>query len=425
MEAHPNQTHPVAQQSPRRLSSLSSDERRRAAISSRVRVLRAAALAVATVGCSPQRPNGANGATPSSSSTLATVASASAVTGVGDAAMSSERRATTHGLGEVAREPTFEEMASVLFADRAGPSTVLAECPSSIESEARVRCLFDARYRGDPAAAGLAHELFVRWRVVAGVEVAHTMDGGYRGMIRIEPAVPVAAERKHLEWIVGAMSEFDAFFTDLERRAVPPSVDDAGAPALRSTPKGYRFRPITLRFMRSVAARTPSAYAQGWTVAWNLAGSLHTSADAARETLFHEIFHLNDHDAAHVPHGGAEAWSQRALGATFEAIVAQCKTSTRCFAPFAPSETIVRGGTYYAFQPGNGVVEYAAELALRYFREQRAALRVGARASSTSRDPRGIDTKPFKCGPPENARAWALMRDEFFRGLDAVPPCGQ
>lgn len=55
--------------------------------------------------------------------------------------------------------------------------------------------------------------------------------------------------------------------------------------------------------------------------------------------------------------------------------------------------------------------EYAAELALRYYREQRAAFRALPKV------------KAFKCGPPENARAWAMMRDEFFGGVDAVGPC--
>ena len=49
----------------------------------------------------------------------------------------------------------------------------------------------------------------------------------------------------------------------------------------------YRWRPITLRFFRSVAARTPSAYADSWTVAYNLVGSLNKSADSVRETFFH------------------------------------------------------------------------------------------------------------------------------------------
>jgi hypothetical protein len=261
-------------------------------------------------------------------------------------------------------------------------------------ADARVRCAFDERYRGDGKAAGLAHELYVRWRIVAGVEVAHTMDGGYRGMIKIVPELPLAAERKHLEWIVLAMRDFDQFFVDLGRHAA-------------SKHAGYRFEPITLRFMRSVAARTPSAYARDWEVAWNLAGSLHTSPDAVRETLFHEIFHLND--AARSPAEGG--WSFVALHTTYDDIVKRCGTRTACLAAYTPNDTMVRNGTYYSFQPGNDVREYAAELALRYYREQRAVSRSLPRP------------KPFKCGPVENVRAWERMKGEFFGGVDLVPAC--
>jgi hypothetical protein len=255
----------------------------------------------------------------------------------------------------------------------------------------------------------MAHELLVKWGIVAGVEVAHTMDGGYRGKIRIEPAVPVGEDRHHLEWVAGAIRDFDTFFAELEKfRLGQSSPGGAGARSVlfstsAPSPKPYRFRPITLRFMRSIAARTPAAYAHDWEVAYNFAGTLNVSADAVRETMFHEIFHLNDY-----AHG---AWSPRALGAIFDAVAKKCGTSIPCLAPYAPHETIVRGGTYYAFQPGNGVMEYGAELAVRYYREQRAALRSL---------PKG---KPFKCGPPENGRAWAAMRDELFAGLDAVPAC--
>jgi hypothetical protein len=144
-------------------------------------------------------------------------------------------------------------------------------------------------------------------------------------------------------------------FSDLEGHANGPKS------------KRHRFKPLTLRFMRSVAARTPSAHAHDWTVAWNLAGSLHTSADAVRETLFHEIFHLNDDEPSHRPPDN-EAWSLSALG-------------------------------------------YAAELALRYDREQRAIFRELPKV------------RAFKCEPPENARAWALMRDEFFDAVDQEPAC--
>ena len=78
--------------------------------------------------------------------------------------------------------------------------------------------------------------------------------------------------------------------------------------------------------------------------------------------------------------------------------------------PYTPSEIQVRGGTYYSFQPGNGdsVREYAADLATRFFRENRDTL-AGAPPK-----------KPFKCGPPENARAWGLMRDAYFGAIPAL-----
>jgi len=301
-------------------------------------------------------------------------------------------------------EPGFDEIVSVLYADRGSPS--VPACPPALPSEARVRCVYDERYKADPKAASLAHELWVKWKIVAGVEVAHTMDGGYRGMIKLEPALPVLEYRKHLEWIVAAFRDFDTFFAELERHRSGASGASGAPRASGASGKAYRFRPLTMRFMRSVNVNRPSAYAHDWTVAYNFAGSLNTSADAVRETLFHEIFHLNDFDHA--------TWSPGALGASYDFASKKCGTSIPCLAPFTPNETIVRGGTYYAFQPGNGggVLEYGAELALRYYREQRAALR-----SLTPRP------KPFKCGPPENARAWSAMRDEFFGGVDAVPAC--
>ncbi|XXX81235.1 hypothetical protein WMF30_20970 [Sorangium sp. So ce134] len=256
----------------------------------------------------------------------------------------------------------------------------------------RVRCLLALRYQGDRQAAASATALFDQTGSVAGLDREHLMDGGYRGMLHLVPELPVRAERRHLEWTAAALADFDAFFADLAAAA--------------GSPVRYRHRALALRYFRSVRARTPSAYASGWTVAYNLAGSLHRSREAVRETLFHEIFHLNDS-----AHGG---WSQAALSPIYDGIVARCGTRIPCLAAYAPNDTIVKGGTYYAFQPGNGVEEYAAELAIRYYREQRAALD-GAR----------LGKAPFKCGPPENARAWSLLAGEFFGGADRVAPCGR
>ncbi|MDB4938956.1 MAG: hypothetical protein JWP87_5928 [Labilithrix sp.] len=299
--------------------------------------------------------------------------------------------------------PGFDEILRVLFAEKTSAAPILAACPVSLPGDARVRCLYDERYKGDAKAAAIALELYVKWRIVAGVEVPHTMDGGYRGMIEIRPAVPVGENRHHLEWVAGAIRDFDTFFGELEKSRGGEGRSVLFTPNAKS-PKPYRFQPITLRFMRSVApARTPAAYAHDWDVAYNFVGTLNISADAVRETMFHEIFHLND-----AAHGG---WSPKALGEVFDFVAHKCGINTACLTPYTPNETMVRGGTYYSFVPGNGVMEYAAELALRYYREQRAALRHLAKV------------KPFKCGPPENAKAWTAMKDEFFAGIDAVPAC--
>ncbi|WP_437514901.1 hypothetical protein [Sorangium sp. So ce1099] len=292
-----------------------------------------------------------------------------------------------------------DEVEAILFpADAAAQQAGIDACRRGLAGAAgapsagpeRVRCLLALRYKGDPQAAASATALFDRSGSVAGLEREHLMDGGYRGTLHLVPELPVRAERRHLEWTAAALADFDAFAAELAAAA--------------SSPVRYRHRAIALRYFRSVRARTPSAYASGWTVAYNLAGSLHRSADEVRETLFHEIFHLNDS-----AHG---AWSQAALSPIYDAIVARCGTRIPCLAPYSPNGTIVKGGTYYSFQPGNGVGEYAAELAIRYYREQRAALR-GER----------LGKPPFKCGPPENARAWSLLAGEFFGGADRVAPC--
>ena len=108
-------------------------------------------------------------------------------------------------------------------------------------------------------------------------------------------------------------SRFDTFFTELEKARVAQGRPEG------ALPKPYRFQPITLRFMRSVAARTPAAYAHDWEVAYNFVGTLNVSADAVRETMFHEVFHLND-----AAHGN---WSPGALGSVFDAVVKKCGTA--------------------------------------------------------------------------------------------------
>ncbi|MFT3693504.1 MAG: hypothetical protein QM831_10225 [Kofleriaceae bacterium] len=258
-----------------------------------------------------------------------------------------------------------------------------------------IPCLIDARFAKDAKAKSLAQDLYKATGDIAGLGVDEIMDGGYRGKIHLVPEPPVGTYRKHLEWVGSAATRIDAFFTKL-----------ADGKELH-----YRWRDLGFRFVRSVGKHTPSAYAfigdhDVWTVVYNVEGSLLTSETGVRETIFHELFHINDE--AH------DNWSAKTLKSDFDAIVKKCGSKVACYAPFAPNDTKVRAtGMYYAFQPNNGDVvhEYAAELAVRFFKEQSEVQATGK-----------LSAKAFKCGPAENARAWQALVDEFFV-VDHVPAC--
>ena len=243
-------------------------------------------------------------------------------------------------------------------------------------------------FNADPKAKAIARALYDDYGHVATVGKDERMDGGYRGAIHLVPELPINGYRTQLEWVASAMRDIDAFFAPMKE------------------PK-YRWKKLTFRFVRSVGKRTPSAYATGWSITHNVVGSLLKNAQGVRETYFHELFHLNDFD-----HGD---WSKKTLGKEYAAIVKRCGVRMKCLEPYAPNTTKVRAtGTYYAFQPnnGDGVHEYAAELAVRYFKEQ-TEMRANGKLAK----------KAFKCGPPTNARAWQALVDEFFAGHDLVPGC--
>ncbi|MBA2539590.1 MAG: hypothetical protein H0V17_08145 [Deltaproteobacteria bacterium] len=266
---------------------------------------------------------------------------------------------------------------------------ILPDAPAACSD---IPCLISAMYAKDPKARDLALALYRENGSVAGVGPEEIMDGGYRGKIKLVPELPLARYRKHLELVSYSTKSIDEFFAKL--------FDKQPAPA-------YRWRGIQLRFVRSVGKRTPSAYAMGWMFAYNVEGSLMTSAAGVRETYFHELFHSND--------GAHNNWSGKALRADYDAIVKKCPGVTiKCLTPYAPNDTTVRGGTFYAFQQnnGDGVHEYAAELAVRYWEEHMEILAKGKLAK-----------KPFKCGPPENGRSWKALVDEFFGGRDLTPAC--
>jgi len=255
-----------------------------------------------------------------------------------------------------------------------------------------VECLIGRAYRADPKAGQLALAMWTTGGDLAGVGADELLDGGYRGKIRLVSQLPIKRYRRHLAWVSEATRSIDKFFTEAFAGLPPPH---------------YRWRGLTFRFVRSLQKRTPSAYATSWAITYNVEGSLLTSAASVRETVFHELFHNNDED-----HGD---WSAIHLQTDYDAILAACRRRPiSCLTPYAPSATMVRGGTYYAFQQNNGdsVHEYAAELAVRYDKEQREMLAAGK-----------LKQPAFKCGPAENARAWKALVDEFFGGQDLVPAC--
>lgn len=327
--------------------------------------------------------------------------------------------------------PAVQEASILLYAGKAPAQCVkkpIDALPADERDASLISCMLHEKYAADPAAQTLATDLYDATGSVAGLGEPEVMNGGYRGMIKLLPQLPTGAHRKHLEWVVRAMRDYDAFFTALVAPSSPaPAAAAAATPAARPVPTAapraasspssipaaspalrFRWKHLSLRFVRSAAPkRTPSAYAVGWSVTYNVRGSLLTTAAGVSETLFHEIFHLNDFD-----HGG---WSTRALADDYAAILTRCPTRTRaCLAPYAPGTTTVRGGTYYAFQPNNGdsIHEYAAELALRYFKEH-------AELAATGK----LSRPAFKCGAPENARAYRALADEFFAGIDKTGPC--
>ncbi len=260
--------------------------------------------------------------------------------------------------------------------------------PTSLE-RCRVRAIISVSYASDPQAQRAALHLYDVTGTVAGLLPEQDFDGAYRGQLHLVPRLPVGPLRRHLVMASDALFDLDDLFARL------------GGPVT------FRWRPLGLRFFESVKRRTPSAFAVGWTVSYNVNGSLFTTNARVRETSFHEVFHLNDF--AHDEYG----WSRTHLAGVYQRIVARCGTTTSCLTPYAPDGIKVRGGTYYAFMPDNGVVEYAADVAKRWYVEQRLVLH-GQRVRA-----------PFKCGPAENAEAWKAVVDEFFGGLDRVPACAQ
>lgn len=285
-------------------------------------------------------------------------------------------------------EVTPEDAERVLFlATHLRTDGLRKSCPPALERDARVRCLIALRYEEDTRSRDLALDLYKETGSLAGLLPEETSDDGHGRKVHLMPARPVGSYREHLEWILAALRDYARFREGIGAHGEVH----------------FRDRPLHFRFFYSETGGHPSAFAVNRNVGYNLFGALNVSGEAVRDTLFHEIFHLND-----AWHGD---WSKAALAPIFDRITARCGKKTSCLAPHSPTDTRM-GGTFYAFHPSGGVKEYAAELALRYYREHRLVL-----------EKKPLPVAAFKCGPAENAEAWGLLAAEMFGGVDLVPAC--
>lgn len=263
-------------------------------------------------------------------------------------------------------------------------------CPKTLDEVPRIRCLISLRYADESDAKKWALTLYAETGSLAGLLPEETNQDGKGKKVRLEPARPIGKNKEHLIWIVDAMREYARFFQELSKRQIKPIV--------------LQDRPLDFRFFYTQEGGTPSAFAVGRNIGYNLRGTVNVHGEAVRDTLFHEIFHLND--------VWQDNFSARLLAPIEARILAKCKGNLKCLAPYAPTDTTMNGKPYAFVDDGKGK-EYAAELALRYFREQRLLI-----------DGKPLPIPAFKCGPPENKEAMALLVETFFGGVDLVPECG-
>jgi hypothetical protein len=327
-------------------------------------------------------------ASPTSTKSAAPVSSANAISTAPEPATSAS------ALPPAPTPPTHpgrpEAAERVLFLATHLRTTDLREaCPVTLDEVPRVRCLISLRYADENESKKLALTLYEETGSLAGLLPEETNQDGKGKKIQLKPARPIGRNKDHLQWILEAMREYTRFFQELNKRATKPIL--------------MRDRPLDFRFFYTEEGGTPSAFAVGRNIGYNLNGTVNVHAEAVRDTLFHEIFHLND--------VWQDNFSARLLAPIEARILDRCKSNAKCLASYAPTDTTMNGKPYAFIDGGNGK-EYAAELALRYFREQRLLL-----------EGKPLPIPAFKCGAPENQEAMTLLIETFFGGVDLVPVC--
>lgn len=281
--------------------------------------------------------------------------------------------------------PAHEKALGHLCGDVA-TEACMAACPPALPVRAHAECLIEYRFSGDAKALRLARSLYAKTGALPGVDVT-ARQGSYGGAtVSARPALPIGDDRRHLEWILSSFERYEEVFAAIRAHA--------------DRPIEFRLTPDAFQFFQTEEVMYPSAWGARGIVGYNLRGPLHTSERDVLETLFH----LNDEWR-----GG---WSAQALNDIFTTIGERCRLDHECFGSFAPHDTVVPNGTYYPFdERTRDVREYAAELALRFYREHEAVLQ------GTPLEP------PFKCLSEENRVAWARLSEDFFAGVDLTRDC--
>src|SRR5262249_2231400 len=131
-------------------------------------------------------------------------------------------------VGFARRLPIASMVFGVLIASQAPHAATAA-------SSSPTRTAVAERFRSDPHPARLALDLFDATGDEVDVLSPQRIDGGYRGMIQLVPALPVGSDRKHLAWVASALRDFDEFFAAMGARGATPR---------------YRWRALKLRFYR-------------------------------------------------------------------------------------------------------------------------------------------------------------------------------
>ncbi|MBK7539385.1 MAG: hypothetical protein IPI49_29305 [Myxococcales bacterium] len=168
---------------------------------------------------------------------------------------------------------SIQEAAAVLYAGQVPAACAglqaAAVAPAQVTRDV-IECMLTERYRKDRKAQDLALAFYRTSGSVAGVGEPETMDGGYRGTIRLVPQL-TGAHRLHLARVLAASASFKSCSPIVRgrRRRAAVSLAQPG---------------------RALRALGGQAHAQricvDWTVTYNVRGSLLGSADGVRETLF-------------------------------------------------------------------------------------------------------------------------------------------